>query len=175
MNKCTVKRCIRPQCMAVYQEKYNSRFCDCGALLQLTEMELMKPVFSGKAMNKKVSDDKNKNRYLYLLLENGEEIRYRLGKTTSIGRASDVMQVDIDLTNYAGNQVSRKHAVITQEADGCYITNYSKNHSVHVNKKALAYGQKIRLQSEDSVILSRKILFQYEENELVNENFKEEK
>lgn len=40
MRKKTVKRCTRPQCMEVYPEDTPSKYCDCGALLQVTEIEI---------------------------------------------------------------------------------------------------------------------------------------
>ena len=40
MPKKTVKRCIRPQCMEIYEETEKNRFCMCGALLQITEIDI---------------------------------------------------------------------------------------------------------------------------------------
>ncbi len=38
-----VKRCIRPQCMAIYSEKTEGRYCACGAQLELVEIENKRP------------------------------------------------------------------------------------------------------------------------------------
>lgn len=106
--------------------------------------------------------------YLYLLLDNDEEVEYKLGKTTRIGRASDSVEVDIDLTEYAGKDVSREHVVITKEKDGYFITNVSQNHSVRIidleeNEKAIEYGKKELLKSEEGILLSKKIFLQFVE------------
>ena len=39
MPKKIVKRCIRPQCMKIYDEIEKNRFCMCGALLQKVEID----------------------------------------------------------------------------------------------------------------------------------------
>lgn len=106
--------------------------------------------------------------YLYLLLDNDEEVEYKLGKTTRIGRASDSVEVDIDLTEYAGKDVSREHVVITKEKNGYFITNVSQNHSVRIidldeNEKAIEYGKKELLKSEEGILLSKKIFLQFVE------------
>lgn len=170
-----VKRCIRPQCMAIYKENCKYRYCDCGALLQLVEIE------SGPRKNKKTTSYINEEKcdskglktqeaVLYLLLDNNEEIEYKLGKKTLIGRTSDSVQVDIDLSQYAGKAVSRRHAVISRESNGYYITNLSQTHSVRLvdakdHERAMEYGQKELLRSEDGILLSRKILLQFIEGE----------
>ena len=222
MSKKTVKRCIRPQCMEIYSEDSLNRYCDCGALLQVTEIEIPdrkpfgqrkdpvrkeennarkpedrgvrvsaegadnveKPVeneanagndngfdFFGESSTKPVSTpitpvNSQPLGHLYLIPENEDEdeTEYKLGKRTLIGRSSDTMAVDVDLAQFGG-LISRKHALITYEQDGFYITNLSENHSVHVNNKVVVSGQKTKLTSEDGVILSKKVLLQFEEGE----------
>lgn len=226
MSKKTVKRCIRPQCLAVYSEDNTSKYCDCGALLQVTEIEIpdrilyvqkkepspnrenndeKKPVNEGIGVSVKKIDKEEESAvskttkkavyengfnffsectsrstlstsntavssrhigYLYLIPENEDEDEkiYKLGKRTLIGRSSDTMLVDVDLSQFGGI-ISRRHALITYEKDGFYITNLSENHSVHVNNKVVVSGEKIKLTSNDGVILSKKILFQFEEGE----------
>lgn len=226
MRKKTVKRCIRPQCMEVYPEDTPSKYCDCGALLQVTEIEipdrktfvpkegpgpkeenpndgkkseggethissektvkvqkLMFSETSKQASNENEFDFFGENigtpasssvtsngshllGHLYLIPENetDHETEYILGIKTIIGRTSDTMAVDVDLSQFGG-LISRKHALITCEKDGFYITNLSENHSVHVNNKVVAHGQKMKLASEDGIILSKKVLLQFEEGE----------
>lgn len=167
MSKKTVKRCSRPQCMAVYSEDNSNKYCDCGALLQLAEMEFpdknsdkprkenVRPAIISKPLG-----------YLYLIPEDEdeEETKFKLGRRTLIGRSSDMAAVDVDLSQFGGS-ISRKHALITCEKDGFYITNLSENHSVHVNNKVVVNGQKMKLTSEDGIILSKKVLLQFEEGE----------
>ncbi len=225
MSKKTVKRCVRPQCLEVYSEDSSNKYCDCGALLQVVEIEVPnnynhkprkevdpstgapsgnKPdsrVVQPRVENTKPSEkpltsetdfDGGKREgfdffdegtsqvsvkpspvakpeplgYLYLIPENEdeEEVEYRLGRKTIIGRSSDPIAVDVDLSQFGGI-ISRKHALITCEADGFYITNLSENHSVHVNNKVVVSGQKMKLTSEDGIILSKKVLLQFEEGE----------
>lgn len=223
MSKRTVKRCIRPQCMEIYSKDNTNKYCDCGALLQLTEIEMPdrktfgqkkashrkeesvcgkksdgrgdhssveriektdKPVsnetsakpedgfdFFGESITKPVSVPitpvaPEPLGHLYLIPENEDEdeTAYKLGQRTLIGRSSDTMAVDVDLSQFGG-LISRKHALITHEPDGFYIMNLSENHSVHVNNKVVVYGQKMKLTSEDGVILSKKVLLQFEEGE----------
>ncbi len=225
MSKKTVKRCIRPQCMEIYSEEKTNKYCDCGAILQVTEIEIpdrkpfgqrkdpvrkeennveKKPadrgihVFSeetaneGKPMvNETSANAENVNGfdflgesttqpvsapitsvisqplgYLYLIPDNEDEdeTEYKLGQRTLIGRSSDTIAVDVDLSQFGG-LISRKHALITFEQDGFYITNLSENHSVHVNNKVVVSGQKMKLTSEDGVVLSKKVLLQFEEGE----------
>lgn len=114
-------------------------------------------------------DIKETKAFLYLLLDD-DDIEFELSNVTRIGRASDGIQVDIDLSEYAGKDVSREHAVITKEKDGYFITNTSKNHSVRIVKQdgsenALEYGKKVLLISEDGILLSKKILLQFVEEE----------
>ncbi len=288
MPKKKVKRCIRPQCMMIYPENTKNVFCDCGALLELAQIEVVnkknnintkkannhnqkkktpgkKDVITKKLdvssekiaekeikteisvedlkekaiideeisikedvgilsvvdeqpddaseefdeeseniteeLDDEVSDDEASDEidlfgidisdgeirtdkdivpeelvdkeetdaaYLYLLLDNDEEVEYKLGKTTRIGRASDSVEVDIDLTEYAGKDVSREHVVITKEKDGYFITNVSQNHSVRIidleeNEKAIEYGKKELLKSEEGILLSKKIFLQFVE------------
>lgn len=197
MAKTTVKRCIRPQCMEIYPEKTKNRYCDCGALLQVTEIEIIpknsnnkkavnpasqNEVSAANAKNEKPlkreepkkeipgSGAAEKKAYLYLLLDNDEEVEFELGGITRIGRTADSVLADIDLTEYAGKDVSREHAIITREKGGCYITNVSRNHSVRLvdrdeNEKAIEYGKKELLKSEDGILLSRKVLLQFIEEE----------
>ena len=40
MPKKTVKICIRPQCMEMYEETEKNKFCMCGAFLQIVEVEV---------------------------------------------------------------------------------------------------------------------------------------
>lgn len=40
MPKKKVKRCVRPQCMEIYDEIEKNKFCMCGALLQIAEIEV---------------------------------------------------------------------------------------------------------------------------------------
>lgn len=160
MPKSTVKRCVRPQCMKIYPENIKDRYCLCGALLQMVEIEIK----SKKNNYKKTSE---KKAFLYLLLEE-DEVEFQVSNITRIGRAADGVQVDIDLTEYAGNDVSREHAVITREKDGYYITNVSKNHSVRIldqdeHEAILDYGKRVLLKSEDGILLSKKILLQFVE------------
>ncbi|MBR5509969.1 MAG: FHA domain-containing protein [Lachnospiraceae bacterium] len=160
MSNYTAKRCVRPQCMEIYSEKYGGKYCDCGALLQLTQIEApVRKVYKG--IKEPVQ---RPPAYLYLMLDDGQEVEYKLGKTVLIGRKSDTVCVDIDLSEYRG-LVSRRHAQISREEDGYYMTRLSENHSVHINGKPLASGEKRKLQSEDVVVLSKKILFQFEEGE----------
>lgn len=189
MPKKTVKRCVRPQCMEIYEETEKNRFCMCGALLQIMEIDIK----SKKNTYKKSTDSlrpktnsihsqekgdvqvKNEDisegpkAYVYLLLEE-EDVAFELSNVTRIGRVADGVQVDIDLSKYAGKDVSREHAVIRKEKDGYYITNVSRNHSVRImdqedKEVALEYGQKVILKTGDGIILSKKILLQFEEGE----------
>ena len=225
MSTKTVKRCIRPQCMEVYAEDNSNKYCACGALLQLTEIEIPdrkqygqkkeslrnEDNIDGKKSTesiRRVSEKKADNvempvdgetsfkvanaggfdffgesatktiltpvtpeasktlGHLFLIPENEDEdeIEYKLGIKTLIGRSSDTMEVDVDLSQFGG-LISRKHALITYEQDGFYIENLSENHSVHVNNKVVISGQKMKLTSEDGVILSKKVLLQFEEGE----------
>ena len=225
MSKKTVKRCVRPQCMEVYSEDCSNKYCECGALLQVVEIDIpnkytYKPrkevdpstgAPSGNKPDSRVAQPRVENikplekpltsetdidggkragfdffdegtsqvtvkpspvakpeplGYLYLIPENEdeEEVEYRLGRKTIIGRSSDPIAVDVDLSQFGG-LISRKHALITCEADGFYITNLSENHSVHVNNKVVVNGQKMKLTSEDGIILSKKVLLQFEEGE----------
>ena len=288
MPKKKVKRCIRPQCMMIYPENTKNVFCDCGALLELAQIEVVnkknnintkkannqnqkkktpykKDVITKKfdvssekiaekeikteisvedlkekaiideeisinedvgilsvvdeqpddateefdeeseniteELDDEVSDDEASDEidlfgtdisdgeirtdkdivpeelvdkeetdaaYLYLLLDNDEEVEYKLGKTTRIGRASDSVEVDIDLTEYAGKDVSREHVVITKEKDGYFITNVSQNHSVRIidleeNEKAIESGKKELLKSEEGILIRKKIFLQFVE------------
>ena len=114
--------------------------------------------------------DEESNAYLYLLLEE-EDVEFELSNVTRIGRAADGVQVDIDLSEYAEKKdVSREHAVIRKEKDGYYITNVSRNHSVRLmdqddNEVALEYGKRALLRTGVGIILSKKILLQFEEEE----------
>ena len=249
MPKKTVKRCVRPQCMEIYDETEKNRFCACGALLQITEIDIKpkkntykKPVNvtkpktnpmpikeeeatqtsndeDVKVVNEDESNDEiyvltnslgqnsaNENvteesdddetfdffgtnedgelnedsveedepvgdtkAFLYLLLDD-DDVEFELSNITRIGRAADGVQVDIDLSEYAGKDVSREHAVIRKEKDGYYITNVSRNHSVRLmdqeyNEVALEYGKRALLKTGDGIILSKKILLQFEEEE----------
>ena len=249
MPKKTVKRCVRPQCMEIYEEAEKNRFCACGALLQITEIDIKpkkntykKPVNASKpktnpmpkndevaipisndedvnvvkedesndetyvltnpleqnSLNEDVTDesadeetfdffgsneedDVNEDSveedepaddvkaFLYLLLDD-DDLEFELSSITRIGRAADGVQVDIDLSEYAGKDVSREHAVIRKEKDGYYITNVSRNHSVRIidqedNEVALEYGKRALLRTGDGIILSKKILLQFEEEE----------
>lgn len=223
MGKAKVKQCVRPQCRLVYPEEYTGRYCDCGAILQLAEIDIkyrkyrsesqkeeqtnievketadesevkdtMKESLSQENMNESVSPEimeeaesqekihefetavnselavvetpEYGNGYLYLILDNDEEIEYKLGKEVYIGRNTDSISVDIDLSEYT-DKVSRKHVVIKWEAGGYYLTNLSETYSVHIEGKAIAYGEKKLLQSEDSILLSRTILFLFIEGE----------
>jgi len=214
MPKSTVKRCVRPQCMEIYSETAKNRYCMCGALLQVVEIEIKpkksnyrKPV---NPTNKNVEkdyqkknevqksiddvikdelpvedtmpieedffeeenveeDERHTNAFLYLLLED-DDVEFELSNITRIGRAADGVHVDIDLTEYAGKEVSREHAVIIKEKEGYYLTNLSRNHSVRIMDQdnidqALEYGKKVLLKSEDGILLSKKILLQFVEEE----------
>ena len=106
---------------------------------------------------------------MYLLLDDAD-VKFELSNITRIGRVADGVQVDIDLSEYAGKDVSREHAVIRKENDGYYITNVSRNHSVRImgqddSEVALEYGKKALLQSEDGILLSKKVLLQFVEEE----------
>ena len=105
--------------------------------------------------------------FLYLILDN-DEVEFHLSDVTRIGRSTEEKQVDIDLSEYAGKEVSRDHAVIRREKDSYYITNVSRNHSVRImdqqdNVIALEYGKKALLKTGNGIILSRKVLLQFEE------------
>lgn len=206
MPKKTVKRCVRPQCMEIYEETEKSSFCMCGALLQIVEIEVKpkkntykkpkvspvpKPAEVVSLLNEEeeiredelnnvtddteIADNQGDNdasetkAFLYLLLDD-DDIEFELSNITRIGRAADGVQVDIDLSEYAGKDVSREHAVIRKEKDGYYITNVSRNHSVRImdqndNEVALEYGKKALLKSEDGILLSKKVLLQFVEEE----------
>lgn len=169
MIKKTVKMCIRPQCREVYPEDHTNKYCDCGALLQVTEIGgPVKKTFEQKktVITPTTTVVSSPVGHLYLIPENEneDETEYKLGQKTVIGRSSDTMPVDIDLSQFGG-LISRKHALITYEHDGFYITNLSENHSVHVNNKVVVNGQKMKLTSEDGIILSKKVLLQFEEGE----------
>lgn len=171
MGKSTVMRCTRPQCMAIYSENTKNRYCDCGALLQITAIESKPKNNSYKKTVKPAPTPKTpeKAAYLYLLLDD-DEVEFKLKNITRIGRAADSVQVDIDLTEYAGKDVSREHAVLTREKDGWHITNVSRNHSVRIldkdeNETAIEYGKKELLKSNDGILLSKKVLFQFIEEE----------
>ena len=86
--------------------------------------------------------------FLYLLLDDAD-VEFEISNFTRIGRAADGVQVDIDLSMYAGKDVSREHAIIRKEKDGYYITNVSRNHSVRImgqddNEVALEYGKTLK-------------------------------
>ncbi len=164
MPKKIVKRCIRPQCMKIYDEIEKNRFCMCGALLQKVEIDTKSKKHTYK--NFKLTESKAR---LYLLLDN-KEVEFQLSNITRIGRGADGVQVDIDLSEYAGKDVSREHAIIRREKDGYYITNVSRNHSVRIigeddNAVALEYGKKVLLKSEYGILLSKKVLLQFVEEE----------
>lgn len=223
----TVKRCIRPQCMKIYEEREKNRFCMCGALLKIIEIDIMpkkntckKPVYVSKPgigsvqkmnehvvslwngekskfnqdnqfndefdmttntlmqasldvidepVNREDEYNINKDAFLYLLLED-EEVEFKLSNITRIGRDTNTVRVDIDLSKYVGKGISREHAIIRKEKDGYYITNVSRNHSVRLldqdnNEVLLEYDKKALLKTGDGVILSKKILLQFEEEE----------
>lgn len=191
MPKKKVKRCVRPQCMELYEETEKNRICMCGALLQIVEIDIKpqkntykKVVNTSKSKvnpipkkddvdaltsNEETDSNEEKRAFLYLLLDDGE-IEFELSNITRIGRAADGVQVDINLSEYAGKNVSREHAVIRKEKEGYYITNVSRNHSVRLmgqddNEVALGYGKKALLKTGDGIILSKKILLQFEEEE----------
>lgn len=65
MPKKIVKRCIRPQCMKIYDEIEKNRFCMCGALLQKVEIDTKSKKHTYK--NFKLTESKAR---LYLLLDN---------------------------------------------------------------------------------------------------------
>jgi len=235
MPKKTVKRCIRPQCMEMYEETEKNKFCMCGAFLQIVEIEVKskkstykkivspsnpkvnqtpKPVESTEQLSEEVIEQDFNNvpdddteifdhqseqtgiadydgdatqdeaeeeekdcenetlgskAFLYLLLDD-DDVEFELTNITRIGRAADGVQVDIDLSEYAGKDVSREHAIILKEKDGYYITNVSRNHSVRIinqddNEVLLEYGKKALLKSEDGILLSKKVLLQFVEEE----------
>lgn len=159
MDRKMVKRCIRPQCMGIYPGEIRNRYCECGALLQVTEIEC----------KRKRSETAKKIACLYLILDDAK-IKFELGSITRIGRTTDSTQVDIDLTEYAGKDISREHAVIMRERDGYYITNMSRSHSVRIidpNKQvtAIQCGKRELLKPEYGILLSRKLLLQFMEEE----------
>jgi ribosomal protein S9 len=208
--------------MEIYPESEKNKYCMCGALLQVVEIEI-KPKTNKQKKNADAAfgdnrqNDKKKSGQakgggekrkassetrktadgcdsktnevikesperkapepevgvnqvkasLYLLLDN-DDIRFDVSDIVKIGRETEENSVDIDLSAYAGKDVSRQHAVIKREKDGYYITNVSKNHSVRIidqddNETALEYGKKVRLKSEDGILLSKKILLQFVE------------
>lgn len=177
MSKKIVKRCIRPQCMEIYREDNSNKYCACGAFLLLTEIEEQDSTHyksgekvnasteSGNSTKSESGDGQSETLgYLYLLPEDEEEkeVEFKLGRRTIVGRSSDTMTVDVDLSQFGG-LISRKHVLITCEEDGFYVTNLSENHSVHVNNKVVVRGNKMKLESEDGIILSKKVLLQFEE------------
>lgn len=237
MPKKIVKKCVRPQCIKIYNETECNRYCMCGALLQIAEIEdkpkkntFKKPEIPSKhkyvsepklqsiktSLNvkddnyislkesskptesvenledidffKKIDDENlieesddgvysfednddepESKAFLYLLLGE-EEVKFELTSVVKIGRAANGVHADIDLSEYAGKDVSREHVVIQKEKDGYYITNVSRNHSVRImdqdeNEIALEYGKRMRLYSEYGIILSKKILLQFVEEE----------
>ncbi len=190
MQKKTVKRCVRPQCMEIYEETDKNRFCICGALLQMVELDIKSKKNAYEKSGNTVKSETNSifeqngsqievnneqmeysesKAFLYLLLDD-DDIEFELSNITRIGRAAVGVQVDIDLTEYAGKDVSREHAVIQKEKDGYYITNVSRNHSVRImdcddNEVAIEYGRRALLKTGDGIILSRKVLLQFEEEE----------
>ena len=134
----------------------------CGALLQKVEIDTKSKKHTYK--NFKLTESKAR---LYLLLDN-KEVEFQLSNITRIGRGADGVQVDIDLSEYAGKDVSREHAIIRREKEGYYITNVSRNHSVRIigeddNAVALEYGKKVLLKSEYGILLSKKVLLQFVE------------
>ena len=182
---------MRPQCMEIYPESEKNKYCLCGALLQLVEIEI-KPKTNRQKKNADTSSGNNRQNdkkksgkakgngekkstksendvykakaSLYLLLDD-EDIKFDVSDVVKIGRETEENKVDIDLSAYVGKDVSRQHAVIKREKDGYYITNVSKNHSVRIidqndKETALEYGKKVRLRTEDGILLSKKILFQ---------------
>lgn len=171
MTEKIVKRCIRPQCRKIYAETEKSKFCMCGAILETVEIDIKmkinlykKPLKSAKPKENPMPDTKA---FLYLILDN-DEVEFHLSDVTRIGRSTEEKQVDIDLSEYAGKEVSRDHAVIRREKDSYYITNVSRNHSVRImdqqdNVIALEYGKKALLKTGNGIILSRKVLLQFEE------------
>lgn len=283
MPKRTVKQCVRPQCKEIYSENEKNKYCMCGALLQLIEIDIKSQKSNAKKQNNtssskktaenskpetmpekkedshiKVVDVKEQKQldepilvietdsdfkendeynppiseeieieiecednepvfdeqedsedatptedfaddddstdetieneynpddsdalevteddtsdvkgYLYLLLED-DEVEYELSEVTRIGRTTEDTKADIDLTEYAGKDVSRQHVVITREKDGFYIANVSKTHSVRIidkdnNETAMEYGSKIRLETEVGILLSKKVFLQFVE------------
>lgn len=124
--------------------------------------------FEGRNTRDNVDNEEQATKaYLYLLLDD-DEVEFELTNITRIGRRAEGVQVDFDLSEYAGKDVSREHAVIRKEKDAYYITNVSQNHSVKIidqddNEVALEYGKKVLLKSEDGILLSKKILLQFVE------------
>lgn len=237
MQKNTVKRCVRPQCMGIFSETTKNRFCLCGALLQTVEIEIKPQKNKNKLEAKDKSTQKNlyteaevlvkktdcaaedvdvevlensikkiklndlekkdftnaddtrvtvykesvendtekldevsfRKAFLYVLLEN-EDVKFEINNIARIGRVTEDVQVDINLAEYAGKEISREHAIIRKEKEGYYITNVSRNHSVRIigqdnNEVALEYGKKVLLKSEDGILLSKKVLLQFVEEE----------
>ena len=283
MPKRTVKQCVRPQCNKIYSENEKNKYCMCGALLQLVEIDIKSQKSNAKKQNNTSSSKKTAENskpkimpekkedshikvvdveeqkqldepilvietdsdfkendeynspiseeieietecednepvfneqedsedttptkdfaddddstdetieneynsddsdalevteddtsdvkgYLYLLLED-DEVEYELSEVTRIGRTTEDTKADIDLTEYAGKDVSRQHVVITREKDGFFIANVSKTHSVRIidkdnNETAMEYGSKIRLETEVGILLSKKIFLQFVE------------
>lgn len=81
---------------------------------------------------------------------------------TIIGRYSMSSEPDIDLSAYDREKVtSRKHVLVYKINNEFIARNLSAKNSLHVNKKAIAYGEDYKLQHEDILILSRKFAIEF--------------
>ncbi|WP_026522725.1 FHA domain-containing protein [Butyrivibrio sp. VCB2001] len=158
------KKCVRPQCGTTYSITPVRKYCDCGALLVDSDTAPEKKVVPiNKPENRPQKPRTNKKAQLVLLLDDDQEIAFELKQSNTIGMSTDKGPVDIDLTQYTQREfISRRHAQIYLKDNTYYITKITKKHSVHVNEKAVSDAP-IKLISGDMVLLSKKLVFQFEE------------
>ncbi len=155
-----VKKCVRPQCGIVYSMSEERKFCDCGALLVNTNGASDKKNTQAQQRHSRANAKKAQ---LVLLLDDDKEVVFKLNQSNVIGLLTDNNKVDIDLSAYASREyISRRHAKIYSEDGTYYISKMTKKHAVHVNEKAVA-DKPIKLISGDMVLLSKKLVFQFEE------------
>ncbi len=58
MPKRKVKQCVRPQCQEIYSENEKNKYCMCGALLQLVEIDIKSQKSNAKKQNNTSSSKK---------------------------------------------------------------------------------------------------------------------
>ncbi len=157
MANLNVRICSRPQCKKVYSKDTRDKYCACGALI----------IESNKSNDQNTRDRKTTAKsmkaQLVLLLDDDSEKIFALSDRSVIGISSENNTPDIDLLPYFDEaKVSRKHALIYKDQGSYFIKNTSHNHSVHLNEKAIV-NEPVKLQSGDMVVLSKAIVFQFEE------------
>lgn len=157
MANLNVRICSRPQCKKIYTKDTRDKYCACGALI----------IESNQSNDQNTRDRKpaakSMKAHLVLLLDDGSEKIFALSDRCVIGVSSESNTPDIDLRPYVGEtKVSKKHALIYKDRGGYFIKNTSKNHSVHLNEKAIV-NEPVKLQSGDMIVLSKAIVFQFEE------------